>query len=86
MFKELIYLGSGIEKRIVDTVESLIEEGKQNYEGRGIVDIARENLKNRKKQVQKMFLNDIKSLTKELGIATKKDIEEIKEYIKKGAV
>ncbi len=86
MFKELIYLGSGIEKRISDTVESLIDEGKQNYEGKDTVEIAREYLRSRKKQVQKVFLNDIRGLTKELGLATKRDIEEIKDYIKKGTV
>ncbi len=82
MIREIIYLGEGIEKKISDKIQSLVEEGKKGYEDKDIFEIGKEHIKKRKKQVEKLFLSDFKNIAEELGLATKKDIEEIKSYIK----
>ncbi len=82
MIREIIYLGEGIEKKISDKIQLLVEEGKKGYEDKDIFEIGKEHIKKRKKQVEKLFLSDFKNIAEELGLATKKDIEEIKSYIK----
>ncbi len=83
MLKELIYLGCGIEKKITHKLASLVEEGKKEYEDKDIVDIGIEHLKKRKNQVDKLFSNEMKEFADELGLATKQDIEELKNLLKK---
>jgi len=85
MIKELIYLGEGIEKRIGSKIQELIDEGKQGYEDKDLFEIGKEHLKKRKKQFEKLFLDDFKNMAEEIGLATKKDIEELKDYIKNRA-
>ncbi len=82
MLRELIYLASGLEKRFTDTIKSLIEEGKQEYEGKDLLEIGKEHLKKRKKQIKGLVLHDFREMAEDLGLATKKDIEELKRYIK----
>jgi len=36
-------------------------------------------------QFEKLFLDDFKNMAEEIGLATKKDIEELKDYIKNRA-
>ncbi len=85
MLKELIYLGEGIEKRIAGKIKELVDEGKQGYEDKDLLEIGKEHLKKRKRQLDKLFLDDFKSMAEEIGLATKNDIEELKEYIKNKA-
>ncbi len=85
MLKELIYLGEGIEKRVAGKIKELVDEGKQGYEDKDLLEIGREHLKKRKRQFDKLFLDDFKNMAEEIGLATKKDIEELKEYIKNRA-
>ncbi len=83
MLKELIYLGSGIEKKITDKLEELIKEGKKDYGDKDLLEMGKIHLKKRKEQVNKLFLGDVRELVDEIGLATKKDIEELKRHIKK---
>ncbi len=85
MLKELIYLGEGIEKRVAGKIKELVDEGKQGYEDKDLLEIGREHLKKRKRQFDKLFLDDFKNMAEEIGLATKKDIEDLKEYIKNRA-
>ncbi len=86
MLRELIYLTEGIEKKISDKVKALIDEGKEGYEDKDLLEIGKEHIKKRKSQAKKIFLSDFKNMAEELELATKKDIEELKNYIKnKGA-
>ncbi len=83
MLRELIYLASGLEKRCMDTLRSLVEEGKKEYgDKEDLLEIGREHLKKRKRQIKGLLLNDFREVAEELGLATKKDIEELKEYLK----
>ncbi len=82
MLREILYLGAGVEKKVSDTIKSLIDEGKEGYEDKDLIDVGKEHIKKRKSQVKKLFLDDFKSMADELGLATKEDIDELKNYIK----
>ncbi len=83
MLKELIYLASGAEKKITETVRSLIEEGRKEYGNKeDLIEIGAEHLQKRKRQIKGLLMSDFKEIAEELGLATKRDIEELKEYLK----
>ncbi|WP_022670894.1 hypothetical protein [Hippea alviniae] len=81
MFSELVYLAVGIGKRVDRMIDSIIEDGKKELENKGLIDIAKEHLQKRKELVRDMVLEDVKKTAKELGLATKEDIEELKRLI-----
>ncbi len=82
MIREFIYLFEGIEKRVGEKVESLINEGKDIYGDDDLITIGKKHLDKRKKQLKHFLLSDFKDVADEVGIATKKDIENLKDYIK----
>ena len=81
MFSELVYLAVGMGKRVDRMIDSIIEDGKKELENKGLIDIAKEHLQKRKELVKDMMLEDVKKTAKELGLATKEDIEELKRLI-----
>ncbi len=82
MFRELIYLTVGAAKKMEKMVDSFIEEGKKQLEDKSIIEVGKEHLDKRKEQFKDMVLDDFKKMANELGLATKEDIEQIKQMIK----
>ncbi len=82
MLRELIYLKEGIEKKVCNKLQEIMDEGKKEYEDKDLFEIGKEHLRKRKNQIEKLFVSDFKNMADELGLATKKDLEELKEYIK----
>ena len=82
MFKEMVYMAVGLSKRIDKIVNSIIEEGKKEVEDKGVIELTKEHLNKRKEMVKGMLKEDVEEVIKEFGLATKQDIEELKNLIK----
>ncbi len=74
LLMNMVYLGMGIEEEIHEKVTGLISKGRELTEGEDILDVFRGHIKKRKNQMEKLLFRDME-------LATKKDIEELKKYI-----
>lgn len=86
--KELFYLGIGAamlaKERIEEEAKDLIDKGKLAKEDRDtFVAKAKEKAQKEEKEFQDKFKALIKEAVSEMGLATKEDIAEIKELLKK---
>jgi len=82
ILSEFIYLGMGIKKDVEKRVINLINEGKKEAKDKTVFEAVKEDIDGKKKYVQNILYKDVKQAAEDLGFATKKDIEDLKDYIK----
>lgn len=82
ILSEFVYLGMGIKKDVKERVINFIKEGKKETKDRTVFETVKEDIDDKKKYVQNILYKDVKRAAEDLGFATKKDIEDLKDYIK----
>ncbi len=83
MLREVLYLTVGAAKRAEKMVDSFVEEGRKELEEKSLLELSKEHIEKRKEEFKGMFIDDFKKITEDLGFATKDDIRELKEMIKR---
>lgn len=82
ILSEFIYLGMGIKKDVKKRVINLVNEGKKDTKDRTVFEAVKEDIDDKKKYIHNLLYKDVKRVAEDLGFATKKDIEDLKDYIK----
>ena len=82
MLKELIYLTVGAAKKMEKMVDSFIEEGKKQLEDKSLLELSKEHLEKKKEDLKEVLVDDFKKVADDLGLATKEDIQQLKDMIK----
>lgn len=77
----MIYLTTGIEKRLSSIAEKLISDGKKEFKEDDFAGVIKENLEKKKKSVQRILLKPLSEEMESSNFATKQDIEDLKEFI-----
>ncbi len=82
MLRELIYLTVGAAKKMEKMVDSFIEEGKKQLEDKSLLELSKEHLEKKKEDLKEVLVDDFKKVADDLGLATKEDIQQLKDMIK----
>jgi polyhydroxyalkanoate synthesis regulator phasin len=90
MLKELIYLGVGgallAKEKVEEELSELVERGKvSREEAKNIIDKAVQKGQEEEEKLEKRIEESIRRVLEEMGVATRKDIEEMIEKLKKEA-
>ncbi|PLX70147.1 MAG: hypothetical protein C0603_01165 [Denitrovibrio sp.] len=85
--KDLFYLGLGTamiaKEKFEEEAKDLIEKGKVSKEDQdAFVEKAKARAKDEEKEFQVKFKSVVKDVISEMGLATKEDIDELKELLK----
>jgi len=85
--KDLFYLGLGTamiaKEKFEEEAKDLIEKGKVSKEDQdAFVEKAKARAKEEEKEFQVKFKSVVKDVISEMGLATKEDIDELKELLK----
>jgi polyhydroxyalkanoate synthesis regulator phasin len=88
MLKDLLYLGIGgallAKEKIEEELQELVEKGKLSKdEVQKIIENAKEKGKEEEEKIKNELKEAIKEVIKELNIATKDDINELKNLLQK---
>jgi len=88
MFKELLYFGVGsallAKEKVEEELQKLVDKGKVSKdEVKKILEEAKKRGEEEEKRAKREMKRLIKEAIKELGLATKKDIEELKKLLEK---
>jgi len=88
MLKDLLYLGVGgallAKEKIEEELQELVEKGKLSKdEVQKIIENAKEKGKEEEEKIKNELKEAIKEVIKELNIATKDDINELKNLLQK---
>lgn len=86
MLKELAYLGLGgallAKERVEEELKKLEERGKiSKEEAESFINSAKERGKEEEERLKEEIKNALKEVVSELGLATKADIEELKQKL-----
>lgn len=87
MFKEIFYTGIGatalIREKIEEEMKTLEEKGKiKTEDAKSFMESIEVKGKEEDKRLKEEFKESIREIIEELGVATKKDIEQLKEDLK----
>jgi polyhydroxyalkanoate synthesis regulator phasin len=90
MLRDLIYLGVGgallAKEKVEEELSELVERGKvSREEAKNIVDKAVQKGREEEEKLEKRIEDSIRKVLEEMGVATRKDIEEMIEKLKKEA-
>ncbi len=86
MLKDLVYLGLGgamlAKERVEEELQNLVEKGKLSKDDASkLISKAKERGKEEEERVKKELRDTLKEVMKELNLATKDDIEDLKKLI-----
>ncbi len=87
MLKDLLYIGLGsallAKEKVEEELNKLIEKGKLSKEdAEKFLDSAKKKGEEEEKKAKEEFKKTLKEVLEDLDIATKKDIEDLKESLK----
>jgi len=87
MFKDLLYTGIGaavvLKERVEAEVKKLQDEGKiKTDDAKSFLDSIEAKGKEEEERIKEQFKSALKEVINELGVATKSDLEKLKEDLK----
>lgn len=87
MFKDLLYTGIGaavvLKEKVEAEVKKLQDEGKiKTDDAKSFLDSIESKGRGEEQRIKEQFKNALKEVIDELGIATKADLEQLKESLK----
>lgn len=88
MLKDLFYLGLGgallAKEKVAEELDKLIEKGKVSKEDvQNIIEQAKKKGEEEEKRARRELKKLLKEVVREMDLATKKDIEELKRLLEK---
>lgn len=82
MLKDLIYAGIGLAYNINQKISKTIEDGKNTLKEKNVGEYISSEVTKKKEDINKVISESLNDFFSKTGIATKEDIEKLREEIK----